>query len=117
LRVPAAAVLSISRLRTCGRPPSDCWASPEGEDSGGSANISWPANWDQDNGTLTYTLFRDDNLTTPRYTVSAASQPWNRPTLTYHDTGLVAGKTYLYWVRATDSAGNTVRSANTSITG
>lgn len=85
-------------------------------DSNTTASVTWLTNWDEDDQVLSYSVFRDDNLSTPVYRTTATSQFWNRPTLTYEDTGLIPGKKYIYWVTATDPDGNTQRSANVTIT-
>ncbi len=52
----------------------------------------------------------------PVFTRTAASTPWNRPTLTYDDQGLTSGQTYLYRIKVTDPWGNTALSDNVSVT-
>jgi hypothetical protein len=82
--------------------------------SGGAARISWQATSDQDNGTLTYRVFRDGG-STPVHQVAVTSTWWNRPTTTFTDTGLTDGQ-HSYRVSATDPFGNVVTSAPVTIT-
>ena len=81
-----------------------------------SVTVSWPANSDQDDQTLTYSLYRSDMSGKPIYTTTATSQFWNRPTMNYRDDGVSPGTSYTYWVVVSDPSGNTVRSASTSVT-
>lgn len=84
--------------------------------SSGTARVSFPANWDRDNETLTYKVFRDGVTTTPVYTVTAKSTFWIRPTLGFVDKGLAPGSSHRYRVSATDPSGNTVTSFDVSVT-
>jgi PKD repeat protein len=81
----------------------------------GSARISWTSNWDPDNSTLTYAVYRDGSGT-PIYTTKADSSVWNKPALGFVDTGLAPGSTHSYRVRATDPNGNTVIGDGASVT-
>jgi PKD repeat protein len=74
----------------------------------GTARVTWTANADRDNRRLTYAVYRDGNTTTPVYTTTQDSRPWDRPAMGFVDRGLTAGKTYTYRIRATDPVGNTV---------
>ena len=78
-----------------------------------STAVSWPTNWDQDNDNLTYRLYRNNTVIR---TVSAVSQFWNRPTLSWTDTGLTHGTRYVYYVTATDPSGNVTRTASVAAT-
>lgn len=68
-----------------------------------SATLSWTADWDRDGTELTYQVLRDGVVVK---TMTARSQFWNRPTLTFADTGLSPGTSYTYQIRALDPAGN-----------
>jgi len=81
-----------------------------------SLRISWGANWDRDDTTLTYKLIRNDASTTPIYTTSLTAPFWLLPTMTFTDTGLTPGQTYKYKVYATDSTGNTDQGTDVSVT-
>ncbi|WP_375426342.1 PKD domain-containing protein, partial [uncultured Friedmanniella sp.] len=83
--------------------------------SGTSVRVSWLANYDRDDSKLTYKLYRS-GTTTPIETRTVASEFWNRPTQIFTDTGLTNGKSYSYYVTATDASGNTAKSGTTSIT-
>ena len=61
---------------------------------------------DTDDGTLTYSLYRDGG-TTPIWTSTANSLWWTRPQLTFNDTGLTAGSSHTYTVTASDGTNTT----------
>ena len=84
--------------------------------SGSSVRVSWPSNWDRDNISLTYKLYRADRPSTPIFTGDKIAEFWNRPTQVFTDTGLTPNTSYGYWVTATDADGNTLKSATSSIT-
>jgi hypothetical protein len=63
----------------------------------GAVALSWAAASDPDDATLTYHVYRDGGAA-PVGTVSGSG-----PTLTYTDTGLVAGSSHSYTVTASDS--------------
>ncbi|MBE7189469.1 LamG-like jellyroll fold domain-containing protein, partial [Jatrophihabitans endophyticus] len=84
--------------------------------SSGTVRVSFPSNWDPDNASLTYTVYRDSSTSTPVYTTTTNSTFWQRPTLGFTDTGLSPGSTHQYKVFATDQYGNTTNSSWLSVT-
>lgn len=80
----------------------------------GKVRVSWQSNLDRDDLDLTYKVFRN-NAATPVYQVTAASTFWNRPTLSFIDSGLTPGATYQYKVSASDNDGNVTPGSNVSI--
>jgi hypothetical protein len=74
--------------------------------SPGTAHITWPTAWDQDNQALTYLVVRDGNTSLPVHTQVANSTFWQRPTLSFTETGLVAGSTHTYKIYVRDPLGN-----------
>ncbi|MEC5180194.1 PKD domain-containing protein [Arthrobacter sp. CG_A4] len=80
----------------------------------GEVKVDWQSNWDRDNSNLTYTVLRDGNAT-PVYSVSGLSTFWQRPTLTFTDSGLAAGS-HSYRIVVKDPFGNTVTGDSRSIT-
>lgn len=78
----------------------------------GVVRVRWQANWDQDNKNLTY-LVRRDSATI--HTTQLESTFWERPGMTFTDTGLVPGRQYGYRIFALDSAGNEVRSDTVTV--
>jgi PKD repeat protein len=78
----------------------------------GQVRVQWQANWDRDNSNLTYTVLRDG---APAYAVSQLSTFWQRPTLTFNDSGLTGG-THSYRISVRDPLGNTVTGDSRTIT-
>ncbi len=78
----------------------------------GSARVSWTTNWDRDNQQLTYKVLRDGKVVETR---SASSTFWQRPDLTFDDTGASSGE-HRYAIRTTDAFGNTVTSPTVTVT-
>ena len=60
--------------------------------TGGAARVNWQTTYDQDNEALTYKLVRDGNTANPVYTTTVNSKFWDKPTIGFTDTGLVAGQ-------------------------
>lgn len=85
--------------------------------SAGTARLNWRANYDRDNEVLTYDVIRNGDVARPVYTTTARSRIWfDRPTLSFTDTGLTPGQTYQYRLRATDPFGNSVLGDTVSVT-
>jgi PKD repeat protein len=72
----------------------------------GVMRVSWLADWDRDDGKLQYQVIRDGRTGSPVYTTEVESRSWDRPTITFVDTGLDPGSTHTYRIRAIDPAGN-----------
>jgi hypothetical protein len=82
----------------------------------GSVRVSFPANWDRDDLTLSYKVTRNGNNTTPVFTTTANSTFWNRPIISFTETGLTPGLTYGYRLFVTDSSGNQIAGDTATIT-
>ncbi len=80
----------------------------------GTARLTWGAQWDMDNETLRYDVYRDGSAT-PVRTLSRASSFWVRPALTVDDVGVPRG-THTYQVVVRDPFGNLARSATVPVT-
>ncbi|MBM7798512.1 PKD repeat protein [Microlunatus panaciterrae] len=80
----------------------------------GQVRVNWVSNFDYDNSILTYRVYRDGG-STPIYTVTQASTWWQRPSLSYLNTGL-AGGTHSYRLTVTDPFNNSVAGPTVSIT-
>ncbi|SHL09983.1 LamG-like jellyroll fold domain-containing protein [Actinacidiphila paucisporea] len=81
----------------------------------GSVKVSWQSSTDNDDGVLTYRVYRNGG-TTPVYTVTGSSLPWIRPQLTYTDTNVTPGVKYTYRVSASDGTNTSAQSPNASAT-
>ncbi len=77
--------------------------------SAGVDSVTFPAVSDIDNGTLTYSIYRDGG-TTPIGTVTAASWYWALPVVHYRDAGLTAGTKHTYVVSASDGVHSSSKS-------
>jgi PKD repeat protein len=82
--------------------------------AGGQVRVAWTADFDYDNSNLVYTILRDGQ-TTPLTTIRQASTWWQRPAMTFTDTGVPAGA-HSYRVRVVDPFGNNHTSPSVSIT-
>ncbi|WP_449407513.1 PKD domain-containing protein [Microbacterium maritypicum] len=83
----------------------------------GVNRLSWAANYDRDNQSLKYQVFRQDKgMTTPIYETDQLSNFWTRPAMSYRDTTAVPGTTYSYRVRAIDAFGNSTQGDWTPVT-
>ncbi len=69
----------------------------------GQVSVSFPANWDRDDGVLSYDILRDGVTV---QTLSSQGTYWDQPALSYLDSGLAPGQTHTYQVRARDPWGN-----------
>jgi hypothetical protein len=69
--------------------------------SAGVDSVSFTGASDQDDGTLTYQVFRDGGKS-PIATLTATSWPWALPVLHYRDAGLTPGSAHSYTVTASD---------------
>jgi hypothetical protein len=77
-----------------------------------TVDLSWQGNWDRDNMTLTYRVFRG----TTQVNQQALTAPfWTLPTMRFTDTGVPAG-TQSYRVTATDAFGNQVTTNAVTVT-
>jgi PKD repeat protein len=81
-----------------------------------SVRVSFAANYDRDDTTLAYRVYRDDNLATPVYTTSVTAPLWNLPTISFVDTGLTPGQTYNYKIWANDPANNVDKGVDVAVT-
>ncbi len=78
--------------------------------STGTVDVSWTGNWDRDDTTLTYRLYRASTTVPPIVERTATASFWNLPVMGFTDTGRTPGATERYRVTATDPAGNVARS-------
>ncbi|PSL36949.1 concanavalin A-like lectin/glucanase superfamily protein [Labedella gwakjiensis] len=68
--------------------------------------LEWRANYDFDNGSLQYDVFRDGNTTTPVFTKTVRSNFYMRPVIKATDGYLAPGTTHTYRIRTSDPFGN-----------
>ncbi|MDO8121480.1 PKD domain-containing protein, partial [Isoptericola sp. b490] len=76
----------------------------------GTMRVSWPGNWDRDNETLTYRLYRDTQTQDPVYEETVTQKEWERGVMGFVDTGLTPGSSVRYRITAADPFGNVAQS-------
>ncbi|MET0887154.1 MAG: PKD domain-containing protein [Mycetocola sp.] len=76
----------------------------------GTVHVSFSTNWDRDDETLVYRVYRGSESTTPILTQTVKTTFWNPQTLTAVDRGRPAGAQETYRVTATDANGNVGKS-------
>lgn len=91
------------------------WQAVARSNSTGTVRVSIPSNWDRDDLTLTYKLYRNGTAAALQ-TIAAKATFWNRPTLAFVDTGQTPGSTQTYRLTATDPDGNSVNSNPVTVT-
>ncbi|QGQ21103.1 PKD domain-containing protein [Cellulomonas sp. JZ18] len=83
----------------------------------GQVRLTWSGNYDRDNETLTYRVYRGSSPSgTPLHTRTVTHRYWETPTLGLTDHGRAPGSTQTYVVTATDAFGNRAVSAPVSAT-
>ncbi|WP_169923674.1 PKD domain-containing protein [Propionicimonas paludicola] len=96
------------------------WTITAASPTAGLASVSVPINWDRDDKTLTYDLFRSADATTWTKVASKSldSNFWALSSFNFVDNtaGLTPGQSYSYRVTATDSNGNVATSTDASVT-
>jgi hypothetical protein len=71
----------------------------------GTVRVAWTRTWDQDDSSLTYTIYRDGDAVGTKVGVARF---WSLTGLTFSDTGLAPGSTHTYRIVVSDAAGNQV---------
>ena len=82
----------------------------------GSVRVSWKANYDRDNETLVYRLYRGSTTTPPVYETTLTTPFWDLKGMGYLDTGLTPGSAQRYRLTATDPFGNMSQSDWVNVT-
>lgn len=109
------AVPSIAPKRQVARLFLDGWPLRLTSLVAGEVRLTWSQNWDRDNATLVYRVFRE-GVAAPIHEITSTSRFWNLQTMTTVDTGLVPGATHRYRVVAIDPWGNQAPSNWTTVT-
>nr|WP_244542595.1 LamG domain-containing protein [Actinomyces glycerinitolerans] len=81
----------------------------------GVVRLSFSANWDRDDKTLSYAVYRDSLDSEPIWTHDVTAGFWELPTLTVTDS-VDPGSTHQYVVRVTDPYGAATRSDWVTVT-
>ncbi len=91
------------------------WA-PSATAVGDAARVLIPSNWDRDDLNLTYELWENGGTAPVATTPVMQSTFWNRPVVTMWARGLAAGSKHTFTIVAKDTAGNTARSDEVTVT-
>ncbi|MGJ4844931.1 PKD domain-containing protein [Leifsonia sp. Le1] len=81
----------------------------------GQVRVSFAATYDNDNGYLTYKVYRDAG-TTPVYQTTVRSNFYTRPMIGFVDSGLTPGSHPIYHVKVYDPFGNTTSRDTNAVT-
>ncbi|WP_108718056.1 S-layer family protein [Miniimonas sp. S16] len=93
------------------------WVPTATSQQAGEVRFKFPINWDRDNATLTYKVYRGSTLvSTQDITHNFWDSQINSKFVTVKDTGATPGSTQTYYVTATDPFGNTARSNSVTVT-
>tara|TARA_R110002020_G_scaffold214865_6_gene422051 strand:- start:2888 stop:8005 length:5118 start_codon:yes stop_codon:yes gene_type:complete len=95
---------------------SAAWDVRVTSEAAGTVHVSFPTNWDRDDKTLVYRVYRDSESNAPILTQSVDSTFWQTSTVTAVDRGLTAGSSPRYRVTVTDSTGNVAKADWTTVT-
>jgi large repetitive protein len=100
------AVKEVAPNKQGPRLAGDTWPLKGVSLAAGTARLTWAGNFDRDNETLVYKVYRT-NLSTVIDTKTVTAPFWKLPQMGFVDTGQPAGSTQRYRVSATDPFGNT----------
>ncbi len=110
------AIPSIAPNRDGPRLSGSAWPISAVSRGAGEVAITWPANYDRDNGALRYLVIRGGDVNNPVAQRTSVSNDWDRGGLGYVDRGLTPGSTQSYRIRAVDPFGNVADSATVQVT-
>ncbi|NYD68414.1 PKD domain-containing protein [Agromyces atrinae] len=110
------AVRSIAPNKQGPRLSGTNWSPSVTSISAGEVRIGYRSNWDRDDLSLTYRIFRDSEASTPLVVEDIATPFWTPVQKTFKDTGRTAGATHRYRVTATDPYGNVAKSDWVTVT-
>ena len=79
--------------------------------SAGAVRLSYQTNWDRDDYSLTYRVYRDSESSAPISESTLGAPFWKPTTQIVKDQGLAPGSTHRYRVTATDPSGNVAKSS------
>ncbi len=82
----------------------------------GQVRLSWKTNYDRDNATLTYKLYRTNITTPPIYTETVTTPFWLPQSMGFVDRNLTPGSSQRYRLEAVDPFGNLARSDYVTVT-
>ncbi|MEW2012577.1 MULTISPECIES: PKD domain-containing protein [Microbacterium] len=84
--------------------------------SSGEVRVKYQTNWDRDDTSLTYRVYRDSESSTPIAEKTISTVFWKPLSETFTDKGLEPGSSHRYRVVASDPNGNVARSSWITVT-
>ncbi|WP_304412825.1 PKD domain-containing protein [Cellulomonas sp. HZM] len=82
----------------------------------GQVRLAWSSNYDRDNQTLKYNLYRTTVNSAPIYTTTLTTPFWKPQAMGFIDKNLTPGSSQKYRIEAVDPFGNLVRSDYVTVT-
>ncbi|NTW41636.1 MAG: PKD domain-containing protein, partial [Cellulomonadaceae bacterium] len=92
------------------------WAPRVTSTASGTVQVQWQPNWDRDNETLTYRVYRGSQAVAPVHQRTVTERTWVKASMGFTDTGLAPGSTQQYRITATDPFGNVAQTAWVPVT-
>ncbi|SDH23127.1 PKD repeat-containing protein [Microbacterium sp. 77mftsu3.1] len=110
------AVRSIAPNKQGPRLSADAWNFSAKSFAAGEVRVKYPTNWDRDDTTLTYRVYRDSESSAPISEKTVSTVFWKPQSQTFTDSGLTAGSSHRYRVVASDPYGNVAKSSWITVT-
>ncbi|BDV29518.1 PDK repeat-containing protein [Microbacterium terricola] len=110
------AVRSIAPNLQGPRDSGDAWNFSAKSFAAGQVRVRYQTNWDRDDTTLTYRVYRDSEASAPISQKTISTVFWKPLTETVTDTGLAPGSSHRYRVVASDPYGNVAKSSWVTLT-
>lgn len=82
----------------------------------GAVRVRYETNWDRDDTSLTYRVYRDSESSAPIAEKTVSTVFWKPLSETFTDTGLAPGSSHRYRVVASDPNGNVAKSSWITVT-
>ncbi|WP_394289173.1 PKD domain-containing protein [Microbacterium sp.] len=110
------AVRSIAPNLQGPRVSGDAWNFSAKSFAAGQVRVKYETNWDRDDTTLTYRVYRDSESSAPISEKTISTVFWKPQFETFTDTGRTPGASHRYRVVASDPYGNVAKSSWITVT-
>lgn len=110
------AVRSIAPNQQGPRMSGDAWNFSAKSFTSGEVRVKYQSNWDRDDTSLTYRVYRDSESSAPIAEKTISTVFWKPRSETITDTGLEPGSSHRYRVVASDPYGNVAKSSWITVT-